>query len=74
MLLVNEFFLGSTVTTLANEPSSPDVSPTIETRSPTTTDFFPNSLAFMAVITFLPSGPSTKHLTRPRSTSIMVAV
>ena len=74
MLLVRVFFLVNTVTTLASEPSEPDTSPTIETKSPTTTDFLPNSRAFIAVIILLPSAVSIRHLTRPRSTSIMVAV
>ncbi|CAB4865821.1 unannotated protein [freshwater metagenome] len=51
IVLVSEFFLGSTVTTLAKDPTFPEVSPTIETKSPTTTDFLPSSRAFMAVIT-----------------------
>ena len=71
---MREFFLGKTVTTRARDPSLPEISPTIDTKSPTTTDFLPNSLAFIAVIIFLPSGALIKHLTRPRSTSIMVAV
>ncbi|CAB4552770.1 unannotated protein [freshwater metagenome] len=74
---VNEFLRSRTVTTRARVPSVPLKSPTTETRSPTTTDFLPNSRAFMAFTTngsplwLKDCDPVIKHLTRPRSTSII---
>ena len=68
---LSEFFLSLTFTIRARVPSSPEISPTISTESPTTTDFGPSSRAFIPTTTRLPvSASSTKQPERPRSTEI----
>ncbi|CAB4702773.1 unannotated protein [freshwater metagenome] len=52
-------------------PAVPEESPTIETLSPTTTDFGPSSRALIAV-TITPS--SVMHVVRPRSTVVTRAL
>jgi hypothetical protein len=64
---LSEFFRSFTLTMRAKEPIVPLVSPTMPTRSPTTTDFGPSSRAFMAV-TMTPS--SVMHVVLPRSTVV----
>ena len=59
-----------TATMRASDPSDPVTSPTIETMSPVTTDFGPNSRARIAVMT-VPS--SVIHVCRPRSTVVTSA-
>ena len=68
---LSEFVRSLTVTMRARVPSFPVTSPTISTRSPTTTDLGPSSRAFIAVIT-MPS--SVTQVVRPRSTVVTNAV
>ena len=60
-----------TLTMRASEPSEPETSPTSSTKSPTTTDFGPNSRAFIAVTT---TPASVTQVVRPRSTVVTNAV
>ncbi|CAB4367097.1 unannotated protein [freshwater metagenome] len=70
-VLLSELVRSLTVTIRASEPSTPVTSPTISTKSPTTTDFGPSSRAFIAVTT-VPS--SVTHVVLPRSTVVTKAV
>ena len=69
-VLLNEFRRSVTATMRARLPCVPVTSPTIETQSPTTTDFGPSSRARIAVI-ITPS--SVIQVWRPRSTVVTKA-